>query len=187
MSTAPPVTGGSAGFIGCAVSKLLKGPFDRIVAVDSLHPQVHPTGMRPTALDPSVEFVKDDVTERDVQRRGPSACRLQAEHGHSSRRRNRRHRSVPDRGAATPTSMSWARRKCWTLSSCPRLHFKSGWRDIEPRRCSEGAWQDAKVSSYPGGVPGDAGGWAVGFSWSCLPFERHVPSRARRVSMAPPS
>jgi dTDP-L-rhamnose 4-epimerase len=57
------VTGG-AGFIGCAVSKLLRGKFDRIVAVDNLHPQVHPTGVRPAALDPSVEFVKDDVTER---------------------------------------------------------------------------------------------------------------------------
>ncbi len=57
------VTGG-AGFIGCAISKLLKGQFDRIVALDNLHPQVHPIGKRPTALDPSVEFVRDDVTER---------------------------------------------------------------------------------------------------------------------------
>jgi dTDP-L-rhamnose 4-epimerase len=57
------VTGG-AGFIGCAISKLLYGQFDRILVVDNLHPQVHPTGSPPAALDPSVEFVKGDVTER---------------------------------------------------------------------------------------------------------------------------
>jgi dTDP-L-rhamnose 4-epimerase len=57
------ITGG-AGFIGCALSKLLTGEFYRIVAVDNLHPQVHPTGARPAALDPSVELVNDDVTER---------------------------------------------------------------------------------------------------------------------------
>ena len=57
------VTGG-AGFIGCAISKLLKEQFDRIVALDSLHPQIHLTEERPAALDPAVELVVGDVVER---------------------------------------------------------------------------------------------------------------------------
>jgi dTDP-L-rhamnose 4-epimerase len=55
------VTGG-AGFIGCALSSTLPDHFDRVVAMDNLHPQVHPTQDRPTDLDERVEFVKGDVT-----------------------------------------------------------------------------------------------------------------------------
>ncbi len=55
------VTGG-AGFIGCAISASLKGQFDRILAVDNMHPQIHPKDARPAALDPAVELVKGDVT-----------------------------------------------------------------------------------------------------------------------------
>lgn len=56
------VTGG-AGFIGCAVSGLLAQRFDRVVAVDSLHPQVHASGTRPALLDERVELVVGDVTD----------------------------------------------------------------------------------------------------------------------------
>lgn len=56
------VTGG-AGFIGCAISSLIKNQFDRVVALDNLHPQVHPTKQRPSRLDPTVELVEGDVTE----------------------------------------------------------------------------------------------------------------------------
>lgn len=56
------VTGG-AGFIGCAISSLLKDQFDRVVALDNMHPQVHPTNQRPVTLDPAVELVIGDVTE----------------------------------------------------------------------------------------------------------------------------
>lgn len=55
------VTGG-AGFIGCAISAALKGRFDRIVAVDNMHPQIHPTDARPAPLDPAVELIRSDVT-----------------------------------------------------------------------------------------------------------------------------
>jgi dTDP-L-rhamnose 4-epimerase len=55
------VTGG-AGFIGCALSKQLPEHFDRVVVVDSLHPQVHPDRSRPADLDDRVEFVHGDVT-----------------------------------------------------------------------------------------------------------------------------
>ena len=40
MTTTCLVTGG-AGFIGCALSERLPDHFDRVVAMDNLHPQVH--------------------------------------------------------------------------------------------------------------------------------------------------
>jgi dTDP-L-rhamnose 4-epimerase len=56
------VTGG-AGFIGCAISALLKNQFDRVIALDNMHPQVHPTSQRPATLHAAVELVIGDVTE----------------------------------------------------------------------------------------------------------------------------
>jgi dTDP-L-rhamnose 4-epimerase len=56
------VTGG-AGFIGCALSTHLADRFDRVVAVDALHPQVHAAMRRPAALDARVELVLGDVTD----------------------------------------------------------------------------------------------------------------------------
>jgi dTDP-L-rhamnose 4-epimerase len=56
------VTGG-AGFIGCALSRVLADDADRWVVVDNLHPQVHPTSGRPDALHPSAELVVADVIE----------------------------------------------------------------------------------------------------------------------------
>lgn len=58
------VTGG-AGFIGCAVSPALVDRYDRVVAFDNLHPQVHAGQERPAALDPRVELVRGDVTSAD--------------------------------------------------------------------------------------------------------------------------
>ncbi len=55
------ITGG-AGFIGCALSSILPDHFDRVVAIDNLHPQVHPSRDRPADLDPRVELVIGDVT-----------------------------------------------------------------------------------------------------------------------------
>jgi dTDP-L-rhamnose 4-epimerase len=62
VATTCLVTGG-AGFIGCAISSLLKNKFDRVVALDNMHPQVHPTKQRPAALDAAVKLVVGDVTE----------------------------------------------------------------------------------------------------------------------------
>lgn len=56
------VTGG-AGFIGCAMSAGLAQVFGRVVAVDNLHPQIHPDASRPVALDERVELVIGDVAE----------------------------------------------------------------------------------------------------------------------------
>jgi dTDP-L-rhamnose 4-epimerase len=59
------VTGG-AGFIGCALSSGLADRFERVVALDNLHPQVHPDANRPVALAGRVEFVRGDVTDSNV-------------------------------------------------------------------------------------------------------------------------
>lgn len=56
------VTGG-AGFIGTAMTPALVEHFDRVVAVDNLHPQIHPVAERPADLHERVELVVGDVTE----------------------------------------------------------------------------------------------------------------------------
>jgi dTDP-L-rhamnose 4-epimerase len=55
------VTGG-AGFIGCAIAPGLSEVFDRVVVLDNLHPQIHASGERPSALDARAELVVSDVT-----------------------------------------------------------------------------------------------------------------------------
>ncbi|MGB6030358.1 MAG: NAD(P)-dependent oxidoreductase [Rhodanobacter sp.] len=59
------VTGG-AGFIGCAISHHLVTRFDKVIAVDNLHPQVHKTSTRPAALAVAAELRVGDVTEADT-------------------------------------------------------------------------------------------------------------------------
>jgi dTDP-L-rhamnose 4-epimerase len=56
------VTGG-AGFIGCAISAGLSARFDRIIAMDSLHEQVHKIQARPAALHKHVELLRLDITD----------------------------------------------------------------------------------------------------------------------------
>lgn len=56
------ITGG-AGFIGCEMSAALGGRFDRIVAVDNLHPQIHPSRQRPDTLASHVELKIADVRD----------------------------------------------------------------------------------------------------------------------------
>lgn len=64
MSETCLVTGG-AGFIGTALSSSLAEHFDRVVALDNLHPQVHQTQERPDALNRDVELVVGDVTSAE--------------------------------------------------------------------------------------------------------------------------
>lgn len=54
------ITGG-AGFIGCATSHLLVKLYDRVMAFDNLHPQIHATATRPADLDSRAELVVGDV------------------------------------------------------------------------------------------------------------------------------
>lgn len=63
MTTTCVVTGG-AGFIGCAISEGLLKRFDRVIAIDNLHPQVHVRRDRPERLAKAVELIVADVTER---------------------------------------------------------------------------------------------------------------------------
>lgn len=59
------VTGG-AGFIGCALSHLGAQSADRWVALDVLHPQVHPSQERPSALAEKAELIVGDVTDPEM-------------------------------------------------------------------------------------------------------------------------
>ncbi|OKP70669.1 NAD-dependent dehydratase [Ensifer adhaerens] len=56
------VTGG-AGFIGAAISAGLCDEFDHVVAVDSLHEQVHAIRERPSMLDARVELLVRDILD----------------------------------------------------------------------------------------------------------------------------
>lgn len=55
------ITGGG-GFIGCRLAALLVEAGHEVVAMDVLHPQVHPTRARPTDLHEAVQFIPADVT-----------------------------------------------------------------------------------------------------------------------------
>jgi dTDP-L-rhamnose 4-epimerase len=59
------VTGG-AGFIGCAISAGLSRRFSRIIAVDTMHPQVHKSPARPAALHDKVELLRLDITDPEA-------------------------------------------------------------------------------------------------------------------------
>jgi dTDP-L-rhamnose 4-epimerase len=61
------ITGG-AGFIGCALSMQLssrRGDTYKIVALDNLHPQIHPDQRRPAALAAPVELIVGDAVDPD--------------------------------------------------------------------------------------------------------------------------
>lgn len=56
MKTTCIVTGG-AGFIGCALSKGLTERFSRVIAIDTLNPQIHKKPVRPAELAEGVELL----------------------------------------------------------------------------------------------------------------------------------
>ncbi|HEY5851875.1 MAG TPA: NAD-dependent epimerase/dehydratase family protein [Lysobacter sp.] len=62
MQRAIVVTGG-AGFIGCALAEKLREFGLPIVAIDNLHPQIHPGSKRPAGLADFVTLVEGDVTQ----------------------------------------------------------------------------------------------------------------------------
>ncbi|MEF9880546.1 MAG: NAD-dependent epimerase/dehydratase family protein [Clostridia bacterium] len=59
------VTGG-AGFIGCALSAELLRSFDRVIAFDCLHPQIHKQQKRPEELAAGVELFERDVCHAEA-------------------------------------------------------------------------------------------------------------------------
>ena len=58
------VTGG-AGFIGCTLSSALAERFERVIALDNLHPQIHKQRRRPDRLDARVGLWGGDVTDEE--------------------------------------------------------------------------------------------------------------------------
>lgn len=60
---------GGAGFIGSHLVDALVERGHQVRVVDSLDPQVHPTGLPPSFLNPAAEFVRQDIREIDGLRR----------------------------------------------------------------------------------------------------------------------
>lgn len=62
------VTGG-AGFIGAAMSRQLADTFERVIAFDNLHPQIHPDHRPSDGFDPRVEIFEADITDSSAWNR----------------------------------------------------------------------------------------------------------------------
>lgn len=62
MKSCIVLTGG-AGFIGCEIARKLPRTGLPIIAIDNLHPQIHPSRTRPAALPDDVELLVADVCD----------------------------------------------------------------------------------------------------------------------------
>lgn len=142
------VTGG-AGFIGCALSAGLAERFDRVIAFDCLHPQIHKQQRRPNELAPGVELYQRDVREQAAWNELLSALtavdtvvHLAAETGTAqSLTESTRHASVNVMGT---TQMLDALNRAGKL---PRQILLTSSRAVY----GEGAWQRADGTVfYPG-------------------------------------
>ncbi|GAB5099237.1 NAD-dependent epimerase/dehydratase family protein [Caballeronia sp. HLA56] len=164
------VTGG-AGFIGCAISPLLVKSFDRVIALDNMHPQIHVTPDRPAKLHPDVEFVVGDVTERDTwdkllpNVKPDVVIHLAAETGTGqSLTEGTRHAMVNVVGT-TQMLDAFVRHE-----AIPKRVVLTSSRAVY----GEGAWQDASgMVSYPGQRTAEQlekGVWDFP-GLKCLPFE----------------
>jgi dTDP-L-rhamnose 4-epimerase len=164
------ITGG-AGFIGCAVSKLLAEKFDRIVALDNLHPQVHPAGTCPSALDASVEFVKSDVSEHRTwdlllpDFKPDTVIHLAAETGTGqSLTEGTRHANVNVVGT-TQMLDAFVRHDCIptrvVLTSSRAVYGEGAWSDANGRVTYPGQRSRAMLEAGQWDFPG----------LTCLPFE----------------
>ncbi|MEM5438192.1 NAD-dependent epimerase/dehydratase family protein [Paraburkholderia diazotrophica] len=164
------VTGG-AGFIGCAISPALVREFDRVVAIDNMHPQIHATPDRPSRLDAGVELIVGDVTQRETwdsllkDVKPDTVIHLAAETGTGqSLTEGTRHAMVNVVGT---TQMLDALVRHEAL---PRRVVLTSSRAVY----GEGAWQDAAGTvTYPGQRSRDQlekGIWDFP-GLKCLPFE----------------
>lgn len=134
------VTGG-AGFIGCALSAGLSLRFARVIVLDSLHPQIHASAVRPAALHPSVEFRRADITEQAVWDELLAAMRprvivhLAAETGTGqSLTESSRHAQVNVVGTTTMLD-ALSRHECvpdqMILSSSRAIYGEGAWRHAD--------------------------------------------------------
>lgn len=164
------ITGG-AGFIGCAISAELWDDFDRIIAVDNLHPQIHPHGIRPTRLHKKTELFLGDVsveeTWDDVLRKAKPrvVIHLAAETGTGqSLTEGSRHANVNVVGTARMLD-AFVR-----LQALPERIVLTSSRAVY----GEGAWRREATGevSYPGQRPREMlerGEWDFP-GMTCLPF-----------------
>ena len=153
------VTGG-AGFIGCAMSSALSERYERVIALDNLHRQVHVSGQRPEALDRRVELVVGDVTDPHVWNRLLDTVRpdvvvhLAAETGTGqSLTEATRHADVNVCGTTVMLD-ALARH-----AHVPKRFLLASSRAVY----GEGAWADGTHARYPGQrtrAQLDAGRWA---------------------------
>jgi dTDP-L-rhamnose 4-epimerase len=174
------ITGG-AGFIGCAISTSLTHNFDRVIALDSMHPQIHATPARPARLAADVELVVGDVTARETWDGllrdivPDTVIHLAAETGTGqSLTEGTRHATVNVVGT-TQMLDAFVRH-----DRIPRRVVLTSSRAVY----GEGAWQDEnKVISYPGQrskAQLEAGQWE-------FPGLKPLPFEATRTEPRPTS
>ena len=168
------ITGG-AGFIGCAISPQIARAFDRVIAVDNLHPQIHAEPIRPPALDDGVALVVADVTLQETwdrilgDARPDVVIHLAAETGTGqSLTEATRHAEVNVVGTTRMLDAFVA------LKRMPRRVVLTSSRAVY----GEGAWIDAKTGavSYPGQrskAQLERGAWDFP-GLQCLPFDAAV-------------
>jgi len=165
------ITGG-AGFIGCAVSSILKERFDRVIALDSMHPQIHATPARPKNLDSSVELFVGDVTLRETWNallpgfKPDVVIHLAAETGTGqSLTEGTRHASVNVVGT-TQMLDAFVRHECIpsrvVLTSSRAVYGEGAWEDVSSGAISyPGQRSKAQLENHTWDFPG----------LKCLPFE----------------
>lgn len=132
---------GGAGFIGCAISSGLSERYERVIAVDMLHPQIHPERRRPDTLDPNVELVKGDIADPAVWRallddaKPDTIIHLAAETGTGqSLTESTRHAYANVSGTATMLdALAQARRvpDQFLLTSSRAIYGEGPWRPLE--------------------------------------------------------
>lgn len=141
------ITGG-AGFIGCRLSSLLQSFDLPIVAIDNLHPQVHPKQIRPELLPDFVNLLVMDVCDDDAWKQALSKWKprilvhLAAETGTGqSLTESSRHAMVNVVGT-TKMLDAFLAASCLPdhvlLSSSRAVYGEGAWRDADGEICYPG-------------------------------------------------
>lgn len=143
MSKVCLVTGG-AGFIGTAIGAELTEHFDRVIAIDSLHPQVHPSGKQLLTMCQGVELLVGDILQETTWQSvlediSPhSVIHLAAETGTGqSLTESNRHALVNVCGTTTMLDAFVRHNKIpkrIVLASSRAVYGEGGWRQLQTKR-----------------------------------------------------